>query len=274
MSRGGHQRALRRLLLAAPEGHPPVPLLCHKRSPRPRGALSGHVPCVTCGSLCARPPGPWHRSPPGRHARAALTGWQCPCQAIAQCPPEHVQTPRTTNRHTHSAFVSGTGDPRSSQTGQVIRGLRGHDQHTFGPTEGQTEQWREANRRRQRQTNQHHGLVPNPSRDQAIAQCPPPPPPAMTCPRPGGSEHPPNCTAFGKVSGEASPAPALGERQGAARVSTVPLPPGPHFLKPPNTCVPPAASLSLDGSSPPTPLLSCEKRLCTSNRPPILGPFQ
>ena len=37
-----------------------------------------------------------------------------------------------------------------------------HNQNTFGPTEGQNEQWREANRRRQRQTNQHHRLVPNP----------------------------------------------------------------------------------------------------------------
>ena len=42
--------------------------------------------------------------------------------------------------------------PWSSQTGQVIRGLRGHNQNTFGPTEGQNEQWRVANRHRQRQT--------------------------------------------------------------------------------------------------------------------------
>ena len=38
--------------------------------------------------------------------------------------------------------VSGTADPRRSQTGQVIRGLRSYDQHTFGPTEGQNVQGR------------------------------------------------------------------------------------------------------------------------------------
>ena len=37
-----------------------------------------------------------------------------------------------------------------------------HNQNTFGPTEGQNEQWREANRRRQRQTIRYRGLVPNP----------------------------------------------------------------------------------------------------------------
>ena len=36
-------------------------------------------------------------------------------------------------------------------------------QNTFGPTEGQKEQWREANRRRQRQIIRYRGLVPNPS---------------------------------------------------------------------------------------------------------------
>ena len=41
-------------------------------------------------------------------------------------------------------------------------------QPTFGPTEGQNEQWREANRRHQRQTIRYRGLVPTP---------PPPPPP-------------------------------------------------------------------------------------------------
>ena len=34
--------------------------------------------------------------------------------------------------------------------------------HAFGPTEGQNEQWREANRRRQRQTIRFRGLVPTP----------------------------------------------------------------------------------------------------------------
>ena len=34
---------------------------------------------------------------------------------------------------------------------------------SFGPTEGQNEQWREANRRRQRQTIRYEGLVPTPS---------------------------------------------------------------------------------------------------------------
>ena len=37
-----------------------------------------------------------------------------------------------------------------------------HNQNTFGPTEGQNEQWREANRRRQRQTIRYRGLVPTP----------------------------------------------------------------------------------------------------------------
>ena len=62
--------------------------------------------------------------------------------------------------------------PWSSQTGQVIQGPRSHNQNTFGPTEGQNEQWQEANRRRQRQTIRYRGLVP-----------PPPPPPAacMVC---------------------------------------------------------------------------------------------
>ena len=35
-------------------------------------------------------------------------------------------------------------------------------QTTFRPTEGRNAQWRKANRRRQQQTNQHPGLVPNP----------------------------------------------------------------------------------------------------------------
>ena len=35
-------------------------------------------------------------------------------------------------------------------------------QNTFGPTEGQNEQWREANRRRQRHTIRYRGLVPTP----------------------------------------------------------------------------------------------------------------
>ena len=35
-------------------------------------------------------------------------------------------------------------------------------QNTFGPTEGQNEQWREANRRRQRQTIRYRGFVPTP----------------------------------------------------------------------------------------------------------------
>ena len=65
--------------------------------------------------------------------------------------------------------VSGTADPRSSPTGQVIRGLRWHNQNTFGPTEGQNEQWREANRRRQRI--RYRGLVPTP----------PPPLPILPC---------------------------------------------------------------------------------------------
>ena len=58
--------------------------------------------------------------------------------------------------------ISGTADPRSSQTGQVLRGLRRHNQNTFGPTEGQNEQWREASRRRQRQTIRYRSLVPTP----------------------------------------------------------------------------------------------------------------
>ena len=60
----------------------------------------------------------------------------------------------------NSSFL---GQPTSgSQTGQVIQGLRSHNQNTFGPTEGRNVQWREANRRCQRQANQHHGLVPTP----------------------------------------------------------------------------------------------------------------
>ena len=77
---------------------------------------------------------------------------------------------------TGNSPVSGTADPRSSQTGQVIRGLRGHNQNTFGPTEGRDEQWQEANRRRQRHTIRYRGLVPTP-----------PPPPfgvqRVPCPR-------------------------------------------------------------------------------------------
>ena len=46
-----------------------------------------------------------------------------------------------------------------------------HNQNTFRPTEGQNEQWREANRRRQRQTIRYRGLVPTP---------PPPAPPGVT----------------------------------------------------------------------------------------------
>ena len=38
----------------------------------------------------------------------------------------------------------------------------GHNQNTFGSTKGQNEQWREANRRRQRHTIRYRGLVPTP----------------------------------------------------------------------------------------------------------------
>ena len=40
--------------------------------------------------------------------------------------------------------------------------LRADNQNTFGPTEGQNEQRRETNRRRQRQTIRYRGLVPTP----------------------------------------------------------------------------------------------------------------
>ena len=80
---------------------------------------------------------------------------------------------------TSNSPVSGTANPRSSQTGQVIRGLCWHNQNTFGPTEGQNEQWREANSHRQRQTIRYRGLVPTP---------PPPLPPLtlnVSCPHEG-----------------------------------------------------------------------------------------
>ena len=63
------------------------------------------------------------------------------------------------------------GHQEEVQTGvarQRIRGLAAHPElrrpfaHTFGPTEGQNEQWREADRRRQRQTIRYQGLVPTP----------------------------------------------------------------------------------------------------------------
>ena len=71
--------------------------------------------------------------------------------------------------------VNGTGNSPSpgQPTPGVVkqdkssRGSVDNNQNTFGPTEGQNEQWREANRRRQRQTIRYQGLVPTP---------PPPPP--------------------------------------------------------------------------------------------------
>ena len=85
-----------------------------------------------------------------------------------------------------------TADPRSSQTGQGMQGLRWHNQNTFGPTEARNVQWREASGRRARQANQHHGLGR-------------PPPPPSTCT--SGGEHTPICTAMGMAECEASPAP-------------------------------------------------------------------
>ena len=85
--------------------------------------------------------------------------------------------------------MTARGSCRSSQTGQVIEGLRRHDQNTFGPTEGQNERWREANRRRQRQTIQHHGLVPTPPPPSSPPACPRrcTPPPQFNSPA-----HPPS----------------------------------------------------------------------------------
>ena len=50
-----------------------------------------------------------------------------------------------------------------------------HNQNTFGPTEGQNEQWREANRRRQRQATEYRGLVPNPLPPPTPRPCADPP---------------------------------------------------------------------------------------------------
>ena len=59
--------------------------------------------------------------------------------------------------------------PQSSQTGQVIQGLCWHDQNTFGPTEGQIVQWREANRHRQRQINLTPWPHANPQRPATVS---------------------------------------------------------------------------------------------------------
>ena len=56
---------------------------------------------------------------------------------------------------------------------------------TFKPTEGRNVQWREANRRRQRQINQHHGLVPTPPPPISTLTPLDPPPqrsPVLVCP--------------------------------------------------------------------------------------------
>ena len=50
--------------------------------------------------------------------------------------------------------VSGTADPQSRSSGGSV--------DTTKTRSGQNEQWREANRRRQRQTNRYRGLVPTP----------------------------------------------------------------------------------------------------------------
>ena len=54
------------------------------------------------------------------------------------------------------------------------------DQQTFGPTEGQNAQWREANRHRQRQTIRYRGLVPNPPPPNPSDDSPDLPPSAKT----------------------------------------------------------------------------------------------
>ena len=66
--------------------------------------------------------------------------------------------------------ISGPADPEVVKQDKSSRGSVDTTKNTFGPTEGQNVQWREANRRRQRQTNQHYGLVPT----APLPQCPPP----------------------------------------------------------------------------------------------------
>ena len=62
---------------------------------------------------------------------------------------------------TGNSPVSGIADPGVVKQDKSSRGSV-DNQNTFRPTEGRNEQRREANRRRQRQTNQNHDLVPKP----------------------------------------------------------------------------------------------------------------
>ena len=110
----------------------------------------------TFGLLDSRTPPPLRKMILQMHTAARSS--QCWSRQTPAWTSVHLDAPG--QRHGQQP-VSGTADPRSSQTGQVIRGLRRHNQNTFGPTEGQNEQWREANRRRQRQTIRYRGFVPN-----------------------------------------------------------------------------------------------------------------
>jgi hypothetical protein len=60
-----------------------------------------------------------------------------------------------------------------------------HNQNTFGPTKGQNEQWRAANRRRQRQTIRYRGLVPTPPPRRQVGHPPPRSPPPGTAAKEG-----------------------------------------------------------------------------------------
>ena len=79
-------------------------------------------------------------------------------------PPPPPGVPNPLDNPPRDALERGGCTPHSPGVpiGQVIRGLRWHNQNTFGPTEGPNEQWREANRRRQRHTIRYRGLVPTP----------------------------------------------------------------------------------------------------------------
>ena len=95
---------------------------------------------------------------PALQAHLVTKGQKLP--AIPMVAPKAPPVPWSTARAT--APSPGRPTPGVVKQDKSSGGSVDTTKNTFGPTEGQHEQWREANRRRQRQTNQHHALVARP----------------------------------------------------------------------------------------------------------------
>ena len=109
--------------------------------------------CAPAAPAFARP------SSPSQSQCSAIVHCWLPFHCAAPCPPRTGGKSAGLLGSGHDCQVMEFGGGRGPGGGGCIRGLRRHNQNTFGPTEGQNEQWREANRRGQRQTTEYRGLV-------------------------------------------------------------------------------------------------------------------